>query len=457
MGIDKYRNRLGMTLSYMGATPLFILVSGYLVYYYTAIVGLDATKIGTIILVSRVFDGFSDIIFGSVIDHTRTRLGACRPWILSMTIGSLAAIMALIFIPSNETYQYIYMFLTYNLATTGIVTLYQLSITALPTYITKDSHERSQLYIWANTGQMITQTIISGVMFKVISWLGGEQPAWTKAFLGIGVIGTILTAISVYMCREEKSGTDAVSKANAKKDVVPLGKALAACVNNKYWILLLLVIVCATAINVTTMTMTPYYAQYILGDITKADSLNAFYTWPMMLVVPGVGFILKKVGKRNIALTGSVIIIAGTLITVFIHTNMTALIAAAILKSLGIGCITAVSSAMLTDTIEYGVWKNHMRSQAVLIGAQSAGAKIGQGIASAVLTWAIGFAGFDAQSEVQTAATNSSIIRLYSIVPCVLAIAVMLFLIIYNLDKRYSQILADLKTREEVALMTEQD
>lgn len=154
--------------------------------------------IGTILLISRIFDGISDIIFGTIIDNPKTRLGICLPWILSMTVGSIFALFLLLKVPVGNSLQYIYIFITYNLATTIVSTIYELSIVALPSYITRDSAEISQLYIWGNVGQMITQTLIVSFLLKAIERLGGDQPAWMTAFLTMGMIGSLIVALAVY-------------------------------------------------------------------------------------------------------------------------------------------------------------------------------------------------------------------------------------------------------------------
>mgnify|MGYP000227625619 CR=1 FL=1 len=90
----KYKEKIGIgekiafMLGGMGGVPLFALISSFLVYFYTNVIGLDAGLIGGIILVSKIFDGVSDLIFGSIIDKTRTKYGVCRPWVEDCNIWS---------------------------------------------------------------------------------------------------------------------------------------------------------------------------------------------------------------------------------------------------------------------------------------------------------------------------------------------------------------------------------
>ena len=96
---SKFKNRIGMALAYFGGSPIFILISGYLVYFYTNVAGLDAAMVGTILLISRVLDGVSDVIFGNMIDRTRTKMGVCRPWVFRMAFFGMLGILSLFCIP----------------------------------------------------------------------------------------------------------------------------------------------------------------------------------------------------------------------------------------------------------------------------------------------------------------------------------------------------------------------
>ena len=450
MNSTKTKNRIGMFLAYMGGSPVFLLISSYLVYYYTNVAGLNAAIVGTILLVSRVLDGVSDVVFGNMIDRTRTKMGVCRPWVFRMAIFGVISLVALFTVPhfNSDFIQYAYVFVTYNFANTIVATIYQLAIITLPSYLERDSQERNIIYIFANTGQALTQVLISSVMFKAVMALGGTQKAWTICVLIISAIGCILDLIAVSICKETVD-PDEIAKNTGDEAKVPFGKAVKACIENKYWWMILAFVTFGTAANVATMTMTSYYSQYILGNTAIADILNTAYSFPMLVIIPFLSLVVGKVGKRNIALFGAFLIGGGALMTVLVPNNLTLLCIATVLKSIGMGCPSAVYAAMLTDAIEYGQWKTGVRNQAVLIGAQSAGGKIGVGLASAFLSWAMAWTGFDGMAAVQTAAATSCIAKLFGIFPIVMAVLMIVILFNYDLDKRFPQIMADLKAREE--------
>lgn len=446
----KKKNRIGMFLAYMGGSPIFLLISSYLVYYYTNVAGLDPAAVGTVLLVSRVLDGVSDVVFGNMIDRTRTKMGVCRPWVFRMSIFGVLGIVSLFSVPAIDSIliKYIYVFITYNFANTIVATIYQLAIITLPSYLERDSEERNIIYIFANTGQALTQVLISSVMFKAVTALGGAQSAWTICSIVISVLGMILSMIAVWLCKETVD-PDEIAKNTGDEAKVPFVKAIKACIVNKYWWMILAFVTFGTAANVATFTMTSYYSQYVLGDTTLADILNTAYTFPMMAIIPFLGIIVGKIGKRNIALIGATLMALGSFVTILTPTNITMLCVGTVLKSVGMGMPSAVYAAMLTDSIEYGQWKTGVRNQAVLIGAQSAGGKIGQGLCSAFLSWSMAWAGYNGMEAIQSASAVGCIQKLFGVFPLVMAVLMVVILLRYDLDKRFPQIMADLKAREK--------
>ncbi len=55
---------------------MYTIFCSFLVFFYTDVIGVNAAAVGTIILISRIFDGFSDIIAGNIVEHTHAKRAA---------------------------------------------------------------------------------------------------------------------------------------------------------------------------------------------------------------------------------------------------------------------------------------------------------------------------------------------------------------------------------------------
>ena len=67
-------------------TLMYTMTTTLLIYFYTNVVGISAGAVGMIMLLSRVFDGFSDVLMGTIIDRTHSKYGKARIWILRLAV-----------------------------------------------------------------------------------------------------------------------------------------------------------------------------------------------------------------------------------------------------------------------------------------------------------------------------------------------------------------------------------
>lgn len=100
-----------------GCNIIYTAMSAFLLFYYTDYAGVSALAVGTIMMVSRIFDGISDIIMGVIVDRTKSKFGKARPWILRMCIPFTVCGVLLFSVPASwgQTAKLVYIFVTYNL------------------------------------------------------------------------------------------------------------------------------------------------------------------------------------------------------------------------------------------------------------------------------------------------------------------------------------------------------
>lgn len=118
----------------------FAVITAVLTLFYTDYAGVSIATIGMVMLLSRFFDGASDIAMGFLTEKVKSRHGKARPWILWMSVPYLIAMIALFCVPSksSETLKFIYIFVTYNLLTTVIFTAINLPYGALGALMTRN-------------------------------------------------------------------------------------------------------------------------------------------------------------------------------------------------------------------------------------------------------------------------------------------------------------------------------
>lgn len=440
-----FGEKIAIMLGGMGGVPLFAIISSFLTYFYTNVIGLNAGIIGAIILVSKIFDGISDLVFGNIIDKTRTKYGVCRPWVMRISIFGAVGILALFTVPDIGTLgQFIYVFISYNISQTVIYTIMQLAVISLPTYMTRDTVQRTGLFVWSSIGQSIMTIIISGITLNIVSAIGGDQKAWIIAACIYAVMSAVFLFITGAVCKE-RVDPDEIAGKEAK---LPFLTVLKSILQNKYWFEVLGIVVVGAGVYAASLQMHTYYAQYVLGDVNLASVLNMAYTVPLLIV----GFLLlpisQKFGKRTIMLTGVGIQMLGCVLIILIPKSLPVLMAATVMKSIGQSCAATMYQPMLGDAIEYGQWKTGVRSQAALMGANGAGQKIGQGMVSAILGGIMGLAGFNGTAAIQSAEAVGSVSGLYLYIPLVFTVIEFIIAFKYDLDKHFGDIMRDLQARK---------
>lgn len=406
-------------------------MSSFLLFYYTDYVHVSAGVIGTIMLLSRVFDGITDLIMGIIVDRTKSRFGKCRPWILRMAIPFALAGSLLFTVPSGlgNTAKLAYIFITYNLVSSVIYTAINVPYATLNSLITQDQYERSVLSIFrmilATTGTLI----ITNLTLPLVEFFGNNLSAWTKTFAVFGILAVIVFMIT-FMGTKER----VVPAKDTKQEKVPFVKGIRLLFQNKYWIMITITLVFIFINYSLNGGAAVYYAKNILHNSDMVGTMNLVANLVQIGVMFFTAFIIKKIGKRNMLIVGAVIYGLGFAMFGFVGTNMTGIIIACVLKGVGNAGISSCMFAIVSDTIEYGEWKTGYRTEGLINSASSFGFKVGNGLGSAILGWVIGAAG---------AGTGSEITFIW--IPAILCIGQVVVMWFYKLDKEYDGIVEALE------------
>lgn len=95
----KWYNKVGYGSGDIAGNVVYALLSSFVMIYLTDTIGMSAGIVGTLIAVSKIFDGVTDIFFGAMIDKTKSRFGKARPWMLYGYIGCTVTLIAIFAIP----------------------------------------------------------------------------------------------------------------------------------------------------------------------------------------------------------------------------------------------------------------------------------------------------------------------------------------------------------------------
>lgn len=441
---------IGEKIAYGGgdlaSNLILVLTSTFVTFFYTDALGLNAGIIGTIMLLSCVFDGFSDIFMGFVMDQVKSKHGKARCWLLWLAIPiSLATVLVFLVPNIGSVGQYIFVIITYNLVTTFLYTMINIPYGALTSLMTRDQNQRTVINVFRMFLAQVGSLIINAFTLPLINAVGGSshQKSWIIVSVIYGVIAAALFLACFFKTKER------VQISSQQKESIPLGESFRLIMRNNYWLIIVGVWV-VTALGMGMgMSVGTYYAKYILGDENMAGFLTAISLIPTLVCMIFVAPLSKKFGKRNVALVGSIIDILGQALMLLNPASFGWLIVCNVVKGVGSGGLTGTLFAMVADTIEYGQWKTGKRVEGMLYSSTTFGAKIGAGAGMAIAMGILGSAGYNGLAAVQSASAVSAIRNLYLLAPLPFLIALPILYAFYKLDKLYPQVMSDLEKREQ--------
>lgn len=449
---NQYAEKIGVgeKIAYGGgdlaSNLILVLTSTFVTFFYTDALGLNAAIIGTIMMLSRVFDGFTDIFMGFIMDQVKSKHGKARCWLLWLAIP-IALAMVLVFLVPNigETGKYIYVAITYNLVTTFLYTMINIPYGALTSLMTRDRNQRTVINIFRMFTAQVGSLIINAFTLPFINAVGGstQQRSWIIVSVIYGVVAAALFFACFAMTKER------VQISSQQKESIPLGESFRLIIQNNYWLVIVGIWVAFALGMGMGMSVATYYAKYILGDENLSGFLSAISLIPVLACMPLVAPLSKKFGKRNVALVGSIISLVGQAAMLISPRSFSWLIVCNVIKGVGQAALTGTLFAMVADTIEYGQWKTGKRVEGMLYSSTTFGAKIGAGVGMAIALAILGSAGYDGMAAVQTETALSTIEKLYLLAPLVFLIATPILYWFYKLDKIYPQVMKDLEEREQ--------
>lgn len=438
------KERIGYGVGDFANNMMYTPVNSFFTYFLTNVAGLGAGVVGTILLVSRLMDGVSDLIVGSFMEKIHSKHGKARPWLLWWCIPFAISLVLMFSAPDfGTTGKIVYAFLTYNLAVTVVYTAINLPFGSLAALMTKNQTERGYLNISKMVFAFGGGMFVNAATLPMVKFFGNDAAAWQKTFLVYGVVAIIFFLIVFFTTKEavteeaEKSGTT---------EKVNIMEALKSLLKNKYWLILLAIFFLNSVVN-AFIGVNVYYAQYIMNDDSLVGSLSIFQNIASFAAFAVCTGIIRKVGKQKIAIAGVGISFVGYAMVLLNPTSYALLYTAAVVKGVGNAALSGVMYGMLADTVEYNDWKSGIRAEGLVFSANSIGQKIGSGIGSAVLGWVLAAFGFVSSSAAQPASAISGIRVIFLYVPIVVFAVMFVILLFYKLDKEYGTIVDELEKR----------
>lgn len=435
----KWYNKIGYGSGDIAGNVVYAFLSSFVMIYLTDTVGLKAGIIGTLMMVSKLFDGFTDIFFGSMIDKTHSKLGKARPWMLWAYIGCAFLIAAIFSIPADlgTTAQYAWFFVAYTGLNAVFYTANNIAYSALTALITRNGSERVQLGSIRFMFAFGTSMLIQAITVDAVQMFGGGAAGWRTVAIIYAVIGLIINTISTLSVKElpeEVSGSRESGKpgkeAPAPSEKYTLKTAAKLLLSNKYYLIICGVYI-LTQIFTATLNMGVFFTTYILGDPSLLGAFSAAINIPLIIGLLFTPILVKKLGGMyKLNLCGYALSVAGRamVIAAGYMGNLPLMLIFSAVASLGMSPLQGDLNALIASCSEYTFLKDKKRIDGTMYSCTSLGVKIGGGIGTALAGWLLEASGYIGGAAVQPPSCISMLYFMYLWIPAIINLVITILL-----------------------------
>ena len=439
----KWYNKVGYGSGDIAGNVVYALLSSFVMIYLTDTVGLNAGIVGTLIAVSKIFDGISDIFFGALIDKTKTKMGKARPWMLYGYFGCAICLIAIFCIPTDmgQIAQYAWFFITYTLLNAGFYTANNIAYSALTALITRNNHERVQMGSIRFMFAFGTSMLIQVITVDIVNNLGGGADAWRTVAIVYAIIGVISNTISVFSVKEF-SQKEIAKEETEKEEKYGLIDAFKLLVHNKYFLM-----ICGAyllmQIYSATLGMGIYFMKYVLGD----EEIFGVFAWainiPMIAGLLLAPILVKKLGGMyRLNIVGYIVGVLGrmgVLIAGYMG-SIPIMLAFTAVAALGMSPLQGDMNALIATTSEYTRLTTGKKVDGIMYSCTSFGTKVGGGIGTAIAGWLLAASGYVENAAVQSESCLNMLHVMYLWLPMIFNILITIVLIKLNVEKTNAEI-----------------
>lgn len=435
----KWYNKVGYGAGDIAGNVVYAFLTAFVMVYLTDTIGLASGIVGTLIAASKLFDGFTDIFFGAMIDKTHSRMGKARPWMLYGYIGCAITLVGVFAVPVNigKTAQYVWFFIAYTLLNGVFYTANNIAYSALTSLVTKNSKERVQMGSYRFIFAFATSLLIQSVTVGFVAALGGDAAAWRLVAIIYALIGLVVNTLSAMSVKELSEEELRQGNADSPEEKYGLLEAFQLLVKNKFYMM-----ICGTYILQQLYNAMIGVGIYYMTWVLKNRNLYSIFAWAVNIpLIIALVFTPTLVGKwkgmYHLNLRGYILAVIGRVLVAiagyFGSVPMMLLFTA--VAALGQGPWQGDMNAVIASCSEYTYLTQGKRVDGTMYSCTSFGVKVGGGIGTAITGWLLEISGYVGTATVQPESALHMMRLMYLWIPVVLEILIMLVLSRMNVEE----------------------
>lgn len=433
--------KVGFGAGDMAVNVMIAAMFFFMSYFYTDIFGLDPKDMGTLFLVARFVDAFTDPLMGIITDRFKFKGGRFRPYFLYLSVPYGLAVILLFTTPDLEyNMKLVWAYATYLFATmlfTGVAIPYISYIGVL----TADPQERLSANGYRMFFAKIANVLIVWSVPVIAGLFGAEHVA--KGYQVAMIIMSTIGALLLYFCY--KTTRERIEHVVEKQSFF---SQLALLLKNDQWLVLCACCVLGTLGYAIRGAVALYYAKYYLGmSAEAAGSFTAAGIAASIGSMVASTWITKKYCKVDLFRWSQLAVglLSAALYFLVGQGDIFLAFALYMLLCFVVDLHAPIFWSAIAEAVDYGHIKNKQRVSGLAFGGISFCQKAGMGLAGFAVGHLLSHFNYTANT-VQTDFTLNGIALMLTLIPALFHVLMGLAMFKYKVTDKYYKTMVEHKT-----------
>ena len=420
------RDKLGYLFGDFGNDFTFILSTTILMKFYTDVMGVSAGAVGTIMMLARLADGFTDVTMGRICDRSRIvpGVGKFKPWILRMCVP-VAAASFLMYLTAPAGWPYalrvLYLLVTYLLWGSVFYTAVNIPYGSMASAISPEPGDRQSLSTFRTLGGTLAGLII-GVGLPLIAYRkvdGVETLIGSRVTLAAGAF-SVLAILCYLLCYALTTERVTPQESHAPARFSSVADMLRGAVRNRALISIIVASVLVLLAQLTMQNMAGYVYPDYYNNASAQSASTLLMMGAMLIAAIAAKPLTARFGKAEVSAGASLLASAVCMLTFLIRPqSVWMFVLLQTLCWLGLGVFSMVCWALITDVIDYAELQNGIREDGSVYALYSFARKLGQAVSAGVSGWLLTLIGYVPGSAAQSGSVLSGVFTIATLVPAV--------------------------------------
>ena len=438
------RDKLGYLFGDFGNDFTFILSTTILMKFYTDAMGVSAGAVGTIMMLARLADAFTDVTMGRICDRSRIVPGAgkFKPWILRMCVP-VAAASFLMYLTAPAGWPYAlrvaYLLVTYLLWGSVFYTAVNIPYGSMASAISPEPGDRQSLSTFRTLGGTLAGLII-GVGLPLIAYRkvdGVETLIGPRVTLAAGVF-SLLAIVCYLLCYALTTERVTPQESHAPARFSSVADMLRGAVRNRALISIIVASVLVLLAQLTMQNMAGYVYPDYYNNASAQSASTLLMMGAMLVAAISAKPLTARFGKAEVSAGASLLASVVCFVTFLVRPqSVWTFVLLQTLCWLGLGVFSMVCWALITDVIDYAELQNGIREDGSVYALYSFARKLGQAVSAGVSGWLLTLIGYMPGSAVQTEGVLRGVFAIATLMPAIaLGLLALVLALWYPLHKR---------------------